>query len=357
VTLVPDVRRIAVLRSTALGDFVFALPALDALRAAYPAVEIVLLARAWHRDLLGGRPGPVDRVVALPEGFVGDERVTLDPAERDRVLDDLRAMRVDVAIQMHGGGAHSNPLTSALGAGVTAGCATPDAEPLDLTMPYVYWQHEIMRCLEIVGLVGARPVGVQPRLTVTDGDLGRSLSVVPDDGRPIVVLHPGATDPRRRWPAERFAAVASQLRSDGFAVVVTGVAAERDLGRIVAERGGPGVVDAVGLLDLRALMGLLARARVVVSNDTGPLHVANAVGTPTVGIFWVGNAINGAPPFRARHRPLLSWRLDCRLCGLSCLDGRCPHDESFVDGVTVDDVLDAFAELLGQRVAGPAVPA
>jgi ADP-heptose:LPS heptosyltransferase len=63
---VPGVRRIAVLRANALGDFIFALPALEALRAAYPQAEIVLLAKKWHATFLQGRPGPVDRVVVVP---------------------------------------------------------------------------------------------------------------------------------------------------------------------------------------------------------------------------------------------------------------------------------------------------
>ena len=63
---VPGVRRIAVLRANAIGDFIFTLPALEALRAAYPQAEIVLLAKKWHAAFLRGRPGPVDRVVAVP---------------------------------------------------------------------------------------------------------------------------------------------------------------------------------------------------------------------------------------------------------------------------------------------------
>src|SRR2546430_14707651 len=63
---VPGVRRIAVLRANALGDFIFALPALEALRAAYPQAEIVLLAKKWHATFLQGRPGPVDRVIVVP---------------------------------------------------------------------------------------------------------------------------------------------------------------------------------------------------------------------------------------------------------------------------------------------------
>src|SRR5690348_1718880 len=117
----PDINKIAVVRANALGDYIFALPALDALRAAYPAAEIVLLGAPWHAQFLTGRPGPVDRVIALPPLPV------TDPA----FLAALRAERFDMAVQLHGGGRHSNRLVADLGARVTAGLRAEDAPPLD----------------------------------------------------------------------------------------------------------------------------------------------------------------------------------------------------------------------------------
>ncbi|MDP9006148.1 MAG: glycosyltransferase family 9 protein, partial [Actinomycetota bacterium] len=115
--LVPDVQRIAVLRANALGDLMFALPALDAVRAAYPEAEVVLLGRAWHRDLLDGRPGPVDRTVVVPpfEGsLAADQQRALE-----EVLDAVAEEGIDLALQLHGGGRNSNPVVSRLGARVT----------------------------------------------------------------------------------------------------------------------------------------------------------------------------------------------------------------------------------------------
>src|SRR5438309_10264707 len=100
----PSVTKIAVLRANAIGDLIFALPALDALRAAYPAAEIVLLGTAWHARFLAGRPGPVDRVVELPPG-------ALDGGSPDaEFVAAMRAERFDLALQLHGGGRTSNPL-------------------------------------------------------------------------------------------------------------------------------------------------------------------------------------------------------------------------------------------------------
>jgi ADP-heptose:LPS heptosyltransferase len=128
---------------------------------------------------------------------------------------------------------------------------------------------------------------------------------------------------------------------------VTGTATERDLvARVVRTMRKPArpLVDA---LSLGGLAALYERCALVVANDTGPVHLAEAVDTPTVGIYWVGNFINGAPVDRTRHRPLLSWTLHCPECGVDCTTGRCPHSPSFVAGVTVADVVEAGTDLLG----------
>src|SRR6185437_9543628 len=178
----------------AIGDFLLALPALDALRAAYPTAEIVLLGKRWHRDFLTGRLGPGDRVVVVPpsRGINDVAGADEDPAELERFFAAMRRERFDLAVQLHGGGRNSNPFVLRLGARVTAGLKTPDAPPLDRWMPYIYFQHETMRYLEAVALVGAVPTNLEARLAVTDADLAESYDVYPGagGGRPIAAIHP-----------------------------------------------------------------------------------------------------------------------------------------------------------------------
>src|SRR5919205_4030517 len=169
---VPDVAKIAVLRANALGDYLFCLPALEALRAAYPSAEIVLLGAPWHHRFLTGRPGPVDRVLVVPPAPGIRDRLPdeQDAPERAAFLEAARAERFDIALQMHGGGRNTNPFVAALGARVTAGLRATDAPPLDRWIRYVYYQPEVFRYLEVVRLVGARPVGYHPVLELTDDD-------------------------------------------------------------------------------------------------------------------------------------------------------------------------------------------
>lgn len=196
----PIVGKIAILRANALGDFIFTLPALQALRSAYPNAEIVLLGRQWHHSFLANRPTPIDRVIVIPEGGVGNEfEHTQDPIELAAFFAAMQQEQFDLAIQLHGGGRNSNPFILNLGAKMTIGLRTPDAALLDRWVPYVYYQPEIMRYLEVVSLVGAHPVSIEPHIAVTATDLQESYQLVPESDRPLVVLHPGASDSRRCW--------------------------------------------------------------------------------------------------------------------------------------------------------------
>jgi ADP-heptose:LPS heptosyltransferase len=348
--IVDDVRRIAVLRGGALGDFVFTLPALDALRAAYPDAEIVLLGRRSIAELVDGRPGPVDRFIPLPElRWLGGARET--GQTEDDVLTFLAAERFDLAVQLHGGGRHSNPFIRRIGARLTVGARDADAEPLDRTIPFTYYQSEVMRHLEVVGLVGAEPVGFEPRYRgVNDRDRAAARAVLPPATGRLVVVHPSATDPRRRWPPESFAAVADAvaLRTDAT-VAVIGTAEDRRVVTAVVGTMRAEAVDLCGRLGLSGLAGLLAQADLIVGNDSGPLHLGASVGAATVGIFWCGNVINAGPFTRARHRPILSWRLACPVCGTDCTRDSCPHRDTFVADAPVEEAIAAALDLLAVR--------
>ncbi|WP_433353617.1 glycosyltransferase family 9 protein [Microtetraspora malaysiensis] len=354
--LVEGVEQIAVLRANALGDFLLALPALEAVKRAYPAARLTLLAREWHARFLCGRPGPVDDVVALPpirgvsapSDALSDQGAGADAAH-GRLYDALRG-RFDLALQMHGGGRNSNPFLRRLGARVTAGLRAPDAAPLDRWVPYVPYQHETLRYLEVARLVGAHGgCSLEPRVAVTRADwaeLSRAVGSLP---RGVVAVHPGANDARRRWPPERFAAVADRL---GRPVVVTGTEPEREVvERVVGAMRGP-AVPVVGELSIGGLAALYAACDLLIANDTGPRHLAAATGTPTVGVFLCVNLVNAGPLSRSHHRPLISWTTACPVCGADGTDPYgepCGHRVSWVGDVTVDEAVEQARDLLGWR--------
>jgi len=355
VELVKDVRKLAVLRANAIGDYLVSLPALEALRAAYPQAELVLLGSGWHVGFLAGRPGPVDRCLPVPPTVgVRDDQPPSQPAVADLFFAGMRAERFDLAVQLQGGGRHSNPFVDRLGARVTAGSQAPDAPPLDRTVPYTGDQHEIHRFLEVAGLVGAAPVTLEPRLQVTAADRAEAAAALaPEDDRPLVVLHPGANDPRRRWPVERLAVVGSELARKGARLAVVGTAADQPLAdRLVGTLEGE-AADLTGRLGLGGLAGLLEQATLLVGNDSGPRHLAAAVGTATVAVYWCVSLGSYGPLYRTRHRAPTAWRLHCPVCGANGLqqDCRSSHHTSFVADVTTDEVLAEALDLLTTETA------
>lgn len=350
------VSRIAVLRGGGLGDLLFAVPALAALKAAYPSATITLLGTPIHRALLEAVESPVDEVRVLPfaEGVrPGDE----DAGELDAFFAEMRGLDVDLAVQLHGGGRYSNPFLLRLGARHTVGTRTADAVNLERTVPYIYYQHEPLRALEVAGFAGAFPVDLEARLVPAGGGAFPETAGGEGGRGPLVVIHPGATDPRRRWPARKFAELAAACAADGARVVLVGDSSERELaGRIAALASAPAVHSMAGTLDMAGLVSILVEADVVVANDSGPRHLAQALGVPTVGIFWAGNVINAGALGRSIHRIHASWATACPTCGIDVTQvgwtaPRCAHDDSLVADIGVRGVHEDVRSLAATKSA------
>lgn len=327
-----DVRKIAVLRPNAVDEFMFCLPALHALKHSYPEAQLVYLGLPWHAAFLAGRPGPVDRCVVAPP-------IRESGAALDGFVDAMRAERFDLALQMHGGGRHANALLARFDARLAVGMRTPDAAPLDRCVAYGTLVNRRLQLLEVAALAGARAWPMKRQLQATIADRQLAACLVPAaPGQRLVVVQPGAGDARRCWPAARFATVADALVEEGALVAINGTAGEAPLVGAVIDAMRHPALDLSGKATLGALCGLLERAALVVSNDSGPLHMALALGRACVGIYWFTRLIESAPLWQQRHRAALSTRIHCPLCGEDNTASRCAHDVSFVDDVALEEV-------------------
>lgn len=340
--LVPGVAGIAVLCPGAIGDFMFALPALHALRLAYPQAHITLLGKPWQVAFLAGRPGPYDEVVAMPPyPGIGAPPDGEPDAQARAFVERLRARRFDLACQMYGGGCYSNPFIQALGARVSVGAAASGAMRPDRWIAQQPHANHSLMLLQVAALAGAPPCIPERALVTTAADRALAAQLLPPvaDER-IVILHPGSSDARRCWAPERFAEVADALAAGGARVVLSGDDADHAVVQAVARHMRTPPTPLQGELSLGALCGLLERARLIVANDTGPLHLALALGKPAVGVFWFTNLVGSGTLWPQRLAPAVSARVHCPVCGAENLRRHCGHMVSFVDDVGVSEVTD-----------------
>jgi ADP-heptose:LPS heptosyltransferase len=326
------------------GDVLLAGPAVRALAAG--AERLTLLCGPRGRAAAALLPG-VDAVLVWRAPWIDPEPEPVDPGDVAALVARIAALGVDRAVVL--GSFHQSPLPTALVlrlAGVPWIGATSADYPgslLDLRHRIGDDVHEVERSLDLVAAAGfALPAGDDGRLAVRRGG-----GAVPFGGEEYVVVHPGASVPARAWAPERHAALVDALSAAGRNVAVTGGPAERALTALVAGAPRRGVLDLGGATDLPALADVIAGAGAIVVGNTGPAHLAAAVGTPVVSLF-----APTVPP--ARWRP---WRVPHELLFVDvpcagCRARECPvPGHPCVEGVAVGDVVAAVGRLAPAGVA------
>lgn len=300
-------QRIAVFRALQLGDMLCAVPALRALRAAYPDSEIVLIGLPWARQFAARYSCYIDGFIAFPGHPALPERVCNFSA----VPAFLRAVHVkkfDLAIQMHGNGTVTNALLSWFGAARVAGFHPPSESCPDPRSFFCYPDNgpELRRLLDLAVFLGGREPAELLEFPLYEAD-HQELAVLATDLQPggYVCIHAGSRADSRRWLPEYFAHTADALAAEGLPVVFTGTYRERGQVETISAMMKSTARNLAGRTTLGSLAALLAGARLLICNDTGVSHLATALSVPSVVVFTGSDPSRWAPLNRARHKSLV----------------------------------------------------
>ncbi len=302
------VRSIAVLRALMLGDFLVAIPAFRALRAAFPEARIDYVGLPWARDLVTGRYQRYFSGFVEFAGFPGLVERPWEAAEVTRFLQRMQQQEYDVALQLHGRGDASNACVALWGARMTVGLAPSGSVWLRDPgfMAFREGMSEVYQLLRLLEFCGIASQGEQLDFPVNKQD-EQELARVPVFSElrlPYVCIHPGAAS-SRAWPAEAFAAVADDCAQAGYDIAITGTQAEVGIAHAVTKRMKNRAVVLSGRTSLGALAVLLQRAALYVGNDTGAAHLAAAVGAPSVVVFSTSDPGRWAVSDKQMHRIVL----------------------------------------------------
>lgn len=321
-----DPRCIAVVAPNWLGDAVMALPAIADVRRRFPSAKIVVAARRSVADLF--------RLTAFVDGVLNQD------------VDALRTSGADVALLFPNSFA-SAWLVRRAGIPERWGYSTDwrgglltraIRRPKGSRHQGAYYQH-------LVGALGIEAGPLEPTLTIPDGAIASARRLLADRGwdsaRPLVVLAPGAAyGTAKRWIPGHVSTLVNRLVSEGRTCVLVGSRADasttRDIRGAVDERNRSHVIDLAGETSLETLAGMLSIAQACVSNDSGAMHLAGAIGTPLVALFGPTREAETAPLTRAGGRAeVLTHQVWCRPCMLR----ECPIDHRCMTGIDPARVL------------------
>jgi ADP-heptose:LPS heptosyltransferase len=339
-----EVREVVLVRASRVGDFVCATPAFRALRSALPGARITLVGLPLVRDLYA-RSTNLDRFIPFL-GFPGIAEQFFRPRLAVRFFDYVQSERFDLAIQMHGTGVYSNTFTLMLGARATSGFVREGDGPgrLDAAFAMPSSGHEVKRLLAFMEFLGANAGSDLPEYPLWSRDHAHAERLLVNAKPPFIGLHMYARKTEKCWPAERFAQAGTALRSrHGGTIVLLGDCGDsRPEGRPIPSLEGTPCLDLVGQTSLGSLGAIIQRLSLLLTNDSGPAHIAYALGVPTVVIFGETDPERWGPPLPGGPFRVVKRNLPC----YPCQEDSCSSGYACLRSVSVEQVVEAGTEVL-----------
>jgi lipopolysaccharide heptosyltransferase II len=340
------VTKILVVRPGGIGDAVLFFPLLQALRREFPQARLDVLAERRNVGLFGSND-VVHRAYAYDRGY-GRELLAVRRNQYDIVIDTEQSHFLSAII------------TYLTGAPVRCGFDTQGRGGLFThRVRYSDQIYEVHSFLSLFGALTGKQLPFdpeQPFFPIADEHRAWARSLLGNGSAArLAVVLPGASTPQKRWAPERYRAVVRWLLERGLRVAIIGGATDVHAARQVSEGLDPSrVINLAGTLSLPRTAAVIALAAVYVSSDTGPLHIAYGVGTPTVHMFGSGILEKWAPAgsrYRAVHKAL-----PCSPCTRYGYTPPCPYGVECMKQIQADDVIPKLIEALAERQTEPRQP-
>jgi heptosyltransferase-2 len=334
----PDILAV---RFSAIGDILLTTPLLRALRAANPGARISVLTKSQFAPLLSHNPH-LNEVIGIEPG----EGIAA-------VARRIRGIRYSHMLDLHGS------LRSRLLRRLVPGPWTTYRKRRAARAALIVAKRDFYRdappmperYFEAAEPLGIAPDGGPPDFFLGEAADGRAAARLAQlglaqDGRPLVAMAPGAAHATKRWPAEAWTSLARRVAATGADVVLLGGPGDVATAELVAERAGVSVASLAGVLGLQETGAVIRRAEVLVSGDTGLMHMATGVGTPVVALFGPTVRQFGFFPYNAEHSAVVELELACRPC--SAQGGRaCPlGHHRCLRAIAAEDVFERLCEAL-----------
>jgi ADP-heptose:LPS heptosyltransferase len=345
-------KRILLIRIERIGDLLMTLEAItDVVRAA-PEAEIDLVVGSWNASLAKAIPG-IRRVETVDAAWLARDDEGLDLLQLLGRARKWRQRRYDLAINFEPD-IRTHLLLAASGAGRLVGFASGGGGPLlDVALPFDPRTRTSDNARRLVAAALSVPTAAHTaRLEIPPAARERSRELLQSSSLPLIGVHVSGGREIKQWPVERFADVASRLaRERGATIVLTGSPSDEALVHIAQRRlRSFKVVDVSGALDLLTFAAVLQRLDLFITGDTGPMHLAAAMGTPSVAVFGPSDPIRYAP--RGERHRVVRVDLPCSPCNrIRRPPSRCVgHTPDCLASIDVDRVFEAAVQALGAAV-------
>ena len=292
-----EIKKIAIFRALQLGDLLCAIPAVRALRYAYPQAHITLLSMPWAQILVDRFPQYFNAFVHFP-GYPGLPEQSVSPKAFTAFLTAMQETEFDLVLQMQGNGTIVNPMVELLGGKYTAGFCIPNdyCPNKNLFLEYPNGIHETERHIRLMEYLGIPTQGTDLEFPITQKDEYELTQLqLPIEPQRYVCVHPGSRGGWRQWPVAYFAKLADDAADKGFKIVLTGTKEEMDIVQSVVQHMTHSGIVVAGKTTMGAVAVLIKQAFALISNCTGVSHIAAALHTPSVVISMDGEPERWAP--------------------------------------------------------------